>query len=77
MSLQEMSRAYRDQAEVLRERIGSLRAARIREERREVRLRLDRRIAMLETICRETRELAAVLEHYYDRGYRHSGKYTL
>ena len=33
MSLQEMGRAYRDQAEVLRERIGSLRAARLREER--------------------------------------------
>ena len=77
MSLQEMSRAYRDQAEVLRERIGLLRADRRREESGEVRLRLDRRIAMLETICRETKELAVLLEHYYDRGYRHSGKYTL
>ena len=76
MTLQEMSGAYRDQAQVLRERIGLLRAVR-REESGEMRLRLDRRIAMLETICRETRELAAVLEHYYDRGYRHSGKYTL
>ena len=77
MSLQEMGRAYRDQAEVLRKRIGSLRAARLQEGKGESRLRLDRRIAMLETICRETGELAAVLEHYYDRGYRHSGKYTL
>ena len=76
MTIQEMGRAYRDQAEVLRERIGLLRAVR-REESGEERLRLDRRISMLETICRETGELAALLEHYYDRGYRHSGKYTL
>ena len=76
MTIQEMGGAYRDQAEVLRERIGLLRAVR-REESGEERLRLDRRISMLETICRETGELAALLEHYYDRGYRHSGKYTL
>ena len=76
MTIQEMGGAYRDQAEVLRERIGVLRAVR-REESGEARLRLDRRISMLETICRETGELAALLEHYYDRGYRHSGKYTL
>ena len=77
MTIQEMGRAYRDQAEVLRERIRTLRAARLREESGERRLRLERRIAMLEAICRETGELAALLEHYYDRGYRHSGKYTL
>ena len=77
MTLQEMGGAYRDQAEVLRDRIRDLRTARLREESGEERLRLDRRIAALEIICRETRELAALLEHYYERGYRRNGKYTL
>ena len=77
MTLKEMGGAYRDQAEVLRERIRELRTARLREESGEERLRLDRRIAALEIICRETRELAALLEHYYERGYRGNGKYTL
>ena len=45
MTLKEMSGAYRDQAEILRERIRTLRAARLREKRREERFRLGRRIS--------------------------------
>ena len=77
MTLQEMGGAYRDQAEVLRERIRALRTVCRQEESGEARLRLIRRIAALEAICRETGELAALLEHYYERGYRRSGKYTI
>ena len=77
MTLKEMSGAYQDQADILRERIRSLRETRHREENWEERFRLGRRISALEDMCRETRELAVLLERYYDREYRPSGKYTI
>ena len=35
------------------------------------------RIQTLQTIWRETRDLAVLLEHYYERGYRRNARYTL
>ena len=35
------------------------------------------RIAALEPLLRENRELAALTRHYYDRGYHHHEQYTL
>ena len=77
MTLQEMGAAYRDQAQVLRRRIGELEEARLRAEERAEKDRLTWRIDLLRSIWRETRDLAVLLERYYERGYRRNGQYTL
>ena len=43
----------------------------------EERLRLTRRILELEQLLRQSRELAELTQHYYERGYHRSEKYTL
>ena len=76
MTLLEMSGEYRAEAEAIRARIAELR----REKKscpESQKFRLERRIAELTAILRETRELAVLLEHYYERGYCRNGKYTL
>ena len=41
------------------------------------RLMLTDRIRTLGIMWRETRDLAVLCEHYYDRGYRRNARYTL
>ena len=77
MTLAEMSVQYRHQARILRRRIEELRRAQAREEEGWKREELHGRILQLEALWRETRALAVLLEHYYDRGYRRNGHYTL
>ena len=77
MTLQEMGAAYRDQAQILRRRIGELEAARARAEERAEMDSLTWRIDLLRGIWRETRDLSVLLERYYERGYRRNGQYTL
>ena len=38
---------------------------------------LTRRIGTLQILWREARDQAVLLEHYYERGYRRNGRYTL
>lgn len=76
MTLYEISIEYRKEADALRQRIRELRAAR-KTCPEPQRFYLDRRIADLTAIQRETRALALHLEHYYERGYSRNGKYTL
>ena len=76
MTLLELSQTYRDSAAALRERALLLEHGRKTEPRLDS-PRLDGRIKMLRAMCREARELAALCEHYYERGYCRSGKYTL
>lgn len=76
MTLLEMSREYRYQEEQFRIRIAQLRQLR-KTCSPSQRFRLDRRISELTALRRETRELATLLEHYYERGYYKRGKYTL
>lgn len=77
MTIEEMAVEYRAQAQRLRERLRELdqgaRSAGSKSERD--RLYLRRRT--LEPIWRETRDLAVLLEHYYERGYRRNERYTL
>lgn len=75
MTMLEMSVTYRAGAEVLRLRIRELRQARQRQSDPEEIFRLTRRIAELEPLLREARELAAVTAHYYERGYHKDEKY--
>ena len=72
MTLQEMSHTYRSQHAVLRQRIRELTAAGVGEDtRRRIRIR------RLEEMAKENRDLAALLEHYYERGYLKNERYTL
>lgn len=77
MTLQEMSVTYRTQAQRLRERIRTLEAAGRQAENRTERERLLGRALALTPIWRETRDLAVLLERYYERGYRRNDRYTL
>lgn len=72
MTLQEMSHTYHSQHAVLRQRIRELTAAGVEEDTRG-RIRIRR----LEEMAKENRDLAALLEHYYERGYLKNERYTL
>lgn len=76
MTLQEMSMDYAAQAQVIRERVRTLRSEAKGLDPSD-RVFLDRRIRILTGLSRESRELAEHLAHYYERGYSRNGKYTL
>ncbi len=77
MTLLELSVSYRDSAELLQVRIRELRAAAREAETAEEARSLLRRVSALLPLLRETRELADLTAHYYDRRYRRNGRYTL
>lgn len=76
MTLLEIAAQYRIQEERLRVRILELRTL-CKSCPQQQRLSLNKRINDLTALRRETRELATLLEHYYERGYNKRGKYTL
>ena len=76
MTLLEMSALYAESAAALRRRIGELRQA-ARELKDEEDRRLLQRITELTPLLQETRELAALTAHYYDRSYHRHERYTL
>ncbi len=76
MTLLRMAASYRQSGELIRLRIAALReAARTADDGE--RLQLEQRIRELSTLYRETREVALVLERYYDRRYHTNERYTL
>lgn len=77
MTLQEMSVAYRAQAQMIQGRIKELKTLRKTLQEEKDQMGMDHRIHTLQLIWRETRDLAVLLEHYYERGYRRNGRYTL
>lgn len=77
MTLYQMSFVYRADAAQLRTRIRELRSAQRLCEDAARASELRRRIAELAVLLRQSNELAALTEHYYDRGYHRSEKYTL
>ncbi|MDD7289173.1 MAG: hypothetical protein ACI3VS_09325 [Evtepia sp.] len=77
MTLKEMGGEYRAQALVLQARIRELREACRQAETEGEKEKLRQRIWALAIIWQETREQAALLERYYERGYRRNGRYTL
>ena len=77
MTLQEMAVEYRAQARALRTRMGELEEAAAQTEDADERGRLEGRVYLLASMWRETRDLAVLLERYYERGYRRNGRYTL
>ena len=77
MTLYQMSFVYREDAVRFRMRITALRqkarAAATKEEAQQ----LSRRIADLQQLARQSRELAELTQHYYERGYYCDERYTL
>ncbi len=76
MTLLRMAASYRQSADLIRLRIVALKEAQ-RTADPEERLRLEQRIRDLKALHRDTREIALVLERYYDRRYHRNERYTL
>ena len=76
MTLYQMSFVYREDALRFRMRITVLREQ-ARTAEGEDKLRLKRRILELQQLQRQSRELAELTRHYYERGYYRNEKYTL
>lgn len=77
MKLAEMSREYRESARLLQERLRLLRQMLVRADDPEEIWHIKRRIAELTPMLTQMNELAELTEHYYERGYWRSEKYTL
>lgn len=77
MTLYQISFTYRADASALRGRIAELRAAARAAVSREEAEHYKRRIAELEVLRRQARELAELTGRYYERGYHHDERYTL
>lgn len=77
MRLEELAREYRQQAQILRARVLELKAQLRGLEDRERRMQIALRIRTLEEMIRDVRDVAVLLERYYERGYRRNGRYTL
>ena len=76
MTLYQMSYVYREDALRFRMRITVLREQ-ARTAEGEDKLRLKRRILELQQLLRQSRELADLRRHYYERGYYRNERYTL
>ncbi len=70
MTLLELSACYEESACLLRTRIVYLRERARRTSAREESLALERRVAALVPLWRESRELARITAHYYDGSVR-------
>lgn len=77
MKLAEMSREYRESARLLQDRLRLLRQLLAEAETAEEIWHIKRRIAELTPMLTQMNELAELTEHYYERGYWRSEKYTL
>lgn len=77
MTLQELSSEYESSAVLLRIRLRQLRQELAAAEDPEDIWHLKRRIAELTPMLTQMNELKELTEHYYDRGYYRSEKYTL
>ena len=77
LPLKELSRDYRAAAQPLRQRLRLLRQALEQTQDPEEIWHIKRRIAELTPLLTQMNELADLTEHYYDRGYWRSEKYTL
>lgn len=77
MTLLHMAASYRRSGDLIRLRIIALRDAAKTSEDPDERSRLEQRIRDLTALYRDTREIAQVLERYYDRRYHKNERYTL
>ena len=76
MTLLRMAASYRQSGDLIRLRIIALREA-AKTASPDERSCLEQRIRDLNVLYRETREIALVLERYYDSRYHNNERYTL
>ena len=76
VTLREMSADYRAAAEPIRRRLHELRGLLAQARDPEEIWHIRRRIAELSPMLTQLNELAELTEHYYERGYYRSEKYT-
>lgn len=77
MTLAELSPMYEASAVLLRSRLRQLRQSLAQSRDPEEIWQLQRRIRELTPILQQTKELAELTAHYYDRGYWRNEKYTV
>ena len=77
MTLRELSAEYYTGVAALQERVRLLEQRRGAAEDPGEALLLADRIRILRAMLRETREVAVMCEHYYERGYCRNAKYTI
>lgn len=77
MTLRQIAYGYREAAVPLRRRLRELRQALKTTEDPEEIFHLKRRIAELTPMLSECNALAALCDHYYERGYYRDERYTL
>ena len=77
MTLYELSFTYEHSADLLRARVQELRRAEKLTRDHAEKQRLRQRLAALDPLLRETRELTVLCRRYYDRSYHKNEKYTL
>jgi len=77
MTLMAMASDYRRGGELIRLRIIALREAARQETDPNEKWKYEQRIHDLTVLYREAREIALVLERYYDRRYHNNERYTL
>ena len=77
MTLRQISEDYENAAALLRQRLRLLRQMLADAEDPEDIWHLKRRISELTPMLTQMNELKELTEHYYDRGYYRSEKYTL
>ena len=77
MTLLEMSVQYKADADTFARRIKDLQQQAQKTDDPEVRWQLQQRIAALTPLLRQSRALAQITEHYYDRGYTKHAQYHL
>ena len=77
MTLLELSAQYRAGAQLLRERLTKLRRLKKTAVDPDERFWLDRRIAVLTEMLRQSNELSELTAHYYERGFYRNESYRL
>ena len=77
MTLYQMSFVYREDAVRFRMRITALREKAKTAKTNEEAQRLQRRITDLQALARQSRELAELTQHYYERSYYRNERYTV
>lgn len=77
MSLENLSRSYKESAKLLRDRLTLLRAMARQTQDPEEKYALNHRINTLAPILTEMNDLEELTRRYYERGYWRNEKYTL
>lgn len=77
MTMQELSAQYAASAQLLSQRLSSLRLEKKRTKDATQRFLLTRRIYALTELLRQTYELTELTAHYYDRGYYRNEVYRI